>query len=590
MPRAGRLQFATEDDSVAVEKEWRQESSAGMGEGMSMGARSKSSGTFAAYGGGSGTSCAGDNVQQELAEVEGMNRSKSDFALQRGKSKKEIKTEKTTKFYKDLTNALHDKVADFMVGVSAEEDDDELDTLKRDLTSTLNALQEALMTEVQQREQGERVMQEQCERLTQNRLSELQNIVGKVNEHVQYLENSFGSNVDKLSRDVEALKSSNLAADIERLNNVNQQQAAKIQELERNSNDLVDHVHNILDGHGKLENKLEATFRNYSEELDSKHGHHAAKHEEHTENLSNVQQHLTRIGSEVEDRHANLVKTLEESINDALGKTHAMIVASNKEGAETAKDLATLRSEVDEQHRKVVDGFAPQIEDVRMNLNSLQQELVTVREQDARSMEAALDNLGNNMRELDASVKQQVDEQHRKAIDGFQQEFVAVRERDTRSMQAALDNLGNNMRELDGSMKQQAGKLDKRCSDVSELIDREAAVGERFRTAAQDCFDRMDKRFASLDEACNGQARDFRTLAESSAEMGAGLNQLKSSMCRLANNTANELQANRDEIDQICNSLCNVSKSWGSNIQSRRLSRSMISSESRSTEIRTGGA
>jgi len=493
-----------------------------------MGARSKSSVTFAAYGSGSGSSGAGGSLQQELADVEGMNRSKSDFTLERGKSKKDIKTEKTTKFYKDLTNALHNKVADFMVGVSTEDDEDELDELKRDLTSTIAALREALMSEVQQREQREKIMQEQFERLTQDRLNE---IVGKVNERVQYLE-----------RDVEALKSGNLVADMERLSNVNQMQAAKIQELERRYNDVVDHVHNIMEGHGQLENKLQATFRNYSEELDSKHGHHAAKHEEHTENLSNVQRDLTRIGVEVEDRHSKLVKTLEGSINEALGKTHTMIAAANKEGVDTARDLAALRSEVAGQHRKTVDGFVPQIEDVRNNLNSLQQEFVTVREQDARSM------------------------------------------------QAALDNFGNNMRELDGSMKQHVGKLDKRCSDMSEFIDREAAAGERFRTVSQDCFDRTDKRFASLDEACNGQAQDLRTLADSSAEMGTGLSQLKSSMGRLANNTASELQANRDEIDQICNSLCNVSKSWDSNIRSRRPSRSMISSESRSIEIRTGGA
>jgi DNA repair exonuclease SbcCD ATPase subunit len=365
------LQFATGEDSVAVQKDVFFED---------IGARSKSSGTFGTYGGGSGTSSVAGSVQQELADLDGMNRSKSDYALQRGKSKKEIKAEKTTMFYRDLTDALHNKVADFMVGVSAGDngDDDELDELKRDLTSTIRALQDALMSEVQQRERGETVMQGQFER-----------------------------------------------------------QAAKIQELERHCNDLADHVHHIMDGHGKLENKLEATLRNYSDELETKHGHQAAKHEEHAENLSNVHRDLTRIGAEVEDRHSNLVKSLEVSINDALGKTHAMIVAANKEGADTASDLAALRSEVD-----------------------------------------------------------------------------------------------------------------KRCSIMGDLIKQEAAAGERFRTAAQDCFDRMDKRFRS---------------------------------------TASELQANRDGMDQICNSLCSVSKSWGSNIWSLRPPGSMISSENRSMDIRTGG-
>jgi len=44
---------------------------------------------------------------------------------QRKKSRKEIKTEKTAKFYKDLTDALHTKVADFMVGISVSDSDDD---------------------------------------------------------------------------------------------------------------------------------------------------------------------------------------------------------------------------------------------------------------------------------------------------------------------------------------------------------------------------------------------------------------------------------------------------------------------------------
>eukprot|EP00419_Tripos_fusus_P087069 CAMPEP_0172869090 /NCGR_PEP_ID=MMETSP1075-20121228/88030_1 /TAXON_ID=2916 /ORGANISM="Ceratium fusus, Strain PA161109" /LENGTH=487 /DNA_ID=CAMNT_0013718899 /DNA_START=50 /DNA_END=1513 /DNA_ORIENTATION=+ len=472
------------------------------------------------YSGGSGTSSVCGSVQQELGDAEGMYRSKSDYSLQRGKSKKEIKTEKTTKFYKDLTNALHNKVADFMVGVSTEDDDDEqLEELRRDLNTTIKALQEALLTEVQQRERTEKAMREQFERqearfdalrVTQDRLSEMQSVVGKVNERIQYLENGFGSNVEKLSRDVEVLKSSNLVANVEKLNSADRMQAAKIQELERHCSDLVDHVHHIMEGHGQLENKLDSSFRNYSAEMDKKHSQHTAKHAEHIENLSNVQRDLTRIGAEVEDRHANLVKTLEESINEALSKTHVMIVAANKEGADTAKDLAALRAEVDGQHRNAVDGLAPQIDEVRTNLNSLQQEFVTVRERDARSMQAALD--------------------------------------------------------------------------------REATAGERFRAAAQDCFDRMDKRFTSLDETCSGHAQELRTLAESSAEVCEGLNKMKSSMGQLASTTASELQTSRDEIDQICISLSNVSKSWSSNVWSRPPSRTTVSSESRTMQVRTGGA
>jgi len=150
---------------------------------------------------------------------------------------------------------------------------------------------------------------------------------------------------------------------------------------------------------------------------------------------------------------SSFVKTLDESMNQALGKLHQDVMAANSGGANTAKDLAALRSEVEELPRKALSGLAPQIDDV-----------------------------------------------------------------------------------------------------------------------------------------CNGQAGDLRTLAESSAEMGAGLSQLKSSIGRLANNTASELQTTRDEIEQICNSLCNVSKSWGgSNIRSQRMSRSMMSSESRSMDIRTAG-
>jgi len=121
-----------------------------------------------------------------------------------------------------------------------------------------------------------------------------------------------------------------------------------------------------------------------------------------------------------------------------------------------------------------------------------------------------------------------------------------------------------------------------------EHIDREAGAGERFRLAAQDCFDRMEKQFASVDQACNRNALDLRTLAESSAEMGTGFNQLKTGMSKLASNTANELQAMNDEWDQVCDSLCKVSKSWASSTWARRPVRSVIDSESRTMEIRSG--
>jgi uncharacterized protein YoxC len=538
------LQFAEEKDTVYLSA----------GPGVGLGDRSKSSGNFT---GGSGTSSVGGSVQQELSDVEGMSRSKSDYALQRGKSKKEMKTEKTTKFYKDLTDALHSRVADFMVGVNTEDDEeDEMEELKKDLTTTIQALQEALMSEVQHREQGEAIMREQFERqeaninalrVAQDRLNEMQNFVGKVNEHVEYLESSV---VEKISRDVETIKIQELdrlnrevqslqnsfESTVEKLSrDVEFVKSGKIQELDRQCNDLVNHVHHLMDGHGQLENKLEGTLRNYSNELDGKLGHHAAKLEDHTKDLNMIQRDLTRIDAEVENRHSSFVKTLDESMNQALGKLHQDVMAANSGGANTAKDLAALRSEVEELPRKALSGLAPQIDEVRMSVNSLQQEFGT-------------------------------------------------RERDSqRSMQALLDNVGNNM-------TQNVGKLDKRCSDMGELIDRQAADGERFRLAAQDCFDRMDKRFTNLDDVCNGQAGDLRTLAESSAEMGAGLSQLKSSIGRLANNTASELQTTRDEIEQICNSLCSVSKSWGSsNIRSQRMSRSMMSAESRSMDIRTAG-
>jgi len=264
----------------------------------------------------------------------------------------------------------------------------------------MQALQEALMSEVQSREQGEVKMQEQFAmmrehferqeqnlnalRVAQDRLNEMQNFVGRVNEHVEYLEssivekisrevetikredldrlsrevqslqnsfgssfdtlsrdveflksgqdldrlsrevqslqnsfgssfdtlsrdveflksgqdldrlsrevqslqNSFGSSFDKLSRDVEFLKS---GQDLDRLSqkfgssfdklsrDVEFLKSGKIQELDSKCQDLVGHVHHLMDGQGQLENKLEGTLRNYSNELDGKFGHHAGK-------------------------------------------------------------------------------------------------------------------------------------------------------------------------------------------------------------------------------------------------------------------------------------------------------------------------
>jgi len=259
-------------------------------------------------------------------------------------------------------------------------------------------------------------------------------------------------------------------------------------------------------------------------------------------------------------------------MNQALGKLHQNVMAANTEGVKTAKDLAALRSEVEELPRKALSGLAPQIDEVRMSLNSLQQEFGTVRERDTRNTAKDIAVLRSEVEELPrkalSGLAPQIDDV-RMGLNSLQQEF-GTRERDSqRSMQALLDNLGNNM-------TQHVGKLDKRCSDMGELVDRQAAEQGQFRIAAEEYFDRMDKRFTSL--------------ADSSADLGAGLSKLQSSIGRLANNTASELQTTRDEIEQICNSLCNVSKSWGgSNIRSQQMSRSMMSSESRSMDIRTAG-
>lgn len=91
--------------------------------------------------------------------------SMTEYALARGKSKKQVKAEQTKELYKDITTALHTTVKDFMVDSIVDDDDDELETYQKEVNRKISELMRFQQQEADERKSVDRDLFERCEML-----------------------------------------------------------------------------------------------------------------------------------------------------------------------------------------------------------------------------------------------------------------------------------------------------------------------------------------------------------------------------------------------------------------------------------------
>jgi len=88
----------------------------------------------------------------------------NNYNLARSVSKKQQKAQKTSMFYRELTDALHSKVADFMVGV---EDLDDSEDVKTEISKLIDELSHRMQEETHDRKATQDRLEARCEKLEQ---------------------------------------------------------------------------------------------------------------------------------------------------------------------------------------------------------------------------------------------------------------------------------------------------------------------------------------------------------------------------------------------------------------------------------------
>mmetsp|Transcript_45452 Transcript_45452/g.89961 ORF Transcript_45452/g.89961 Transcript_45452/m.89961 type:complete len:379 (+) Transcript_45452:68-1204(+) len=85
--------------------------------------------------------------------------------LTRTTSRKQQKAQKTSMFYRELTDALHSKVADFMVGVDELDDSEDV---KHEITKLIDELGQQVQEECNERRSAQGCLEARCDKLEQH--------------------------------------------------------------------------------------------------------------------------------------------------------------------------------------------------------------------------------------------------------------------------------------------------------------------------------------------------------------------------------------------------------------------------------------
>jgi len=505
------------------------------------------------------------------SDVGGLTRAKSDYLdtakLEKTVSKKQMKTAKTSKFYKDLTDALHTKVADFMVGVSELDDDDEVLTLKSDLQRSVEELNCMLKEEAALRSNAERRLEERCDHmdLSLAALTSVRERLDGVERGLDGVQREL-SNIEAIRRDLGFMKQeeekvlakfNTLAMEFDRQSKAQQNHSASVESLQTaimNLGNSADKTSREIANMGKKIVACEGQCANVNDhcvQLVEKATDLERKMDTHGKNFSadinTIRNSHESFKADIQDRNDVSLRKIEKLLNDTLAPMHTRIMDCEQSVGEHRDTMTTVHRDLQRDVQKTYEG----------HFTTLQKKL------------------GDDHARLSRDLGDQL-----KGTHGRWQQASEDLSGNIQRLERGLTNCESRLGSVDerfqGASKNNDGKINQlmaNCKEINAKVDQHTRVNQNLEGLLREVATATDKTQQAV-EATGAQLQQVQgrvhqcekngqSLEEHSVNQVERTSALERKMGELSTRLKQQLQCSTEEVEQLSSGLEAIQRSWG---------------------------